>query len=78
MNLICCKLLSFADVRDTNLQNAILSNTRLTKAQLSGTNLDAARDVPQADLGRANLRGTNLGPVVCVTTNYPYCVLNLD
>lgn len=70
--------MSFADVRDTNLQNAVLFNTKLPNAQLSGTNLDAARDVPQADLVRANLRGTNLGPLVCVTTNYPNCVLNLE
>ncbi|WP_341739474.1 pentapeptide repeat-containing protein, partial [Microcoleus sp. CAWBG640] len=59
-------------------QNAILSNTRLTKVQLSGTNIDAVRDFRQADLERANLRGTNVGPVVCVNTRFPDCVLNLE
>ena len=70
--------MSSADIRDTNLQNAILSNTRLPNAQLSGTNIDAANNVRQADLERANFRGTNLGPGVCVITTFPYCVLNLQ
>jgi len=55
-----------------------LSNTRLPRAQLAGTNIDAANNVRQGDLERANFRGTNLGPGVCVITNYPYCVLNVE
>jgi uncharacterized protein YjbI with pentapeptide repeats len=70
--------LTYADMRDTNLQGAILANTRLPKALLTGTNINAANNLRQAEAERANLRGTILGPLVCVLTNYPNCTVNLE